>query len=149
MSDTPQDRADALLQEALQATGSRDPREFYRSQLKELRAADPTAYEKAVDHYRGTLIPTIVDGAEPLSAWTEYGRTLAELRAPGRTVTIDPTGRAVAYQAPAPGDALVLHLPTEKRLKALVVGLPTELSAAQRATYDWLVAGKLRLPEAG
>lgn len=147
MSDTDQAQADARLQEALEATGSRDPREFYRTQLKELRAENPDGYERAVQHYRDELIPSIAGGADPLAAWTEYGRTLASLRQSGRTVMIDPTGKSTAYESPAPRDALILHLPEEKRVKALVVGLPGELTPAQRATYDWLVSGKLRLPE--
>ena len=149
MTDDPTQIAEACLEAALEESGGRDPREFYRTQLIELRGENPTGYEQAVAHYRDELIPTIANGADPLAAWTEYGRTLATLRQPGRTVTVDPSGKSTAYAVPAPRDALVLHLPQEKRVKALVVGLPTELTAAQRATYDWLVAGKLRLPDAG
>ena len=148
MTDTPQSVADARLEAALETSGARDPREFYRTQLKELRGENAAAYEKAVAHYRDRLIPSIVDGADPLQAWTEYGRTLAELRAPGRTVIIDTTGRSTAWASPAPHDALILHLPEEKRVKALVVGIPPELTSAQRATYDWLVTGKLKLRDA-
>lgn len=149
MSETPQQKADVLLEAALEATGARDPREFYREQLKELRAESSAGYDKAVEHYRSQLIPTILDGVSPLAAWTEYGRTLAELRAAGRTVCIDASGRAEPWTFPPKSDALVLHLPSEKRRKALVVGLPGDLSDAQRATWEWLVAGKLRLKDAG
>ena len=55
---------------------------------------------------------------------------------------MDATGRAHAYQAPAPRDHLVLHLPEAKGSRALLVGLPAEISPAQRATYDVLVSGK-------
>ena len=66
---------------------------------------------------------------------------------PGRTVSLDGTGQARPYESPAdPGD-LVLHLPDEARAPALLVGLPTELSAAQRAAYDWLVRGSSSLPQ--
>lgn len=148
MTETPRQKADALLEATLKATGARDPREFYREQLKELRAESPTGYEKAVEHYTSQLIPTILDGVNPLAAWTEYGRTLAVLRAPGRTVCIDASGRASDWAFPPASGMLILHMPDEKRRKALVVGLPAELSDAQKATWQWLVAGKLRLKDA-
>lgn len=148
MSETPQQKADALLEATLQATGARDPREFYRERLKELRAESVSGYEKAVAHYTSTLIPSIVDGVNPLDAWTEYGRTLAQLRAPGRTVCIDATGRSEPWAFPPKAGSLILHLPEEKRKKALIVGLPSELSDAQRSTWEWLVSGKLKLKDA-
>jgi len=136
--------ADRILEEALESTGARDPREFYRARLKELRSADPAAYESAVAYYRDTLIPTVASGAAPaLDAWTEYGRRLAEALTPGRTVSIDGSGRSSAFERPGP-DVLVLHLPDDNGARALLVSLPLELSAAQRATYDVLVAGKQR-----
>jgi hypothetical protein len=144
-----QRRAEGLLEEAIAAAGARDPREFYRTRLKELRQQSLEAYEKAVDHYRTVLVPSIADDeAEPLAAWTEYGRQLALLSAEGRTVALDASGRAHPYEVPADRDALVLHLPDDRRQRALVVGLPIELSPAQRAAYDWLVAGRNRLQEA-
>lgn len=145
VTDDPQQRAAALLQEALDRTGARDPREYYRSRLKALRDRDRAAYDRAVAHYRDVLIPGIVAGGEPLAAWTEYGRTLAELQGPGRTVAIDATGRSTPYSPPAPLDHLILHLPDASRDDALLVGLPVELTPAQRATYDWLVQGSNRL----
>lgn len=149
MADDPQTRADTLLDEALAAAGARDPREFYRIRLRELRERDRSAYDRAVAYYRDELLPSIVAGADPLAAWTEYGRTLAELGGPGRTVAIDPTGTAVPYQHPADRSHLVLHLPDSGRDPAVLVGLPLELSPAQRATYDWLVQGRNRLPDDG
>jgi hypothetical protein len=38
-----------------------------------------------------------------------------------------------------PADALVLHLPDRTTLRAIVVGIPTTLSPAQRASYELLV----------
>ncbi|HEX9887772.1 MAG TPA: hypothetical protein VGA70_14840 [Longimicrobiales bacterium] len=138
-----QERADRILDEAIQASGARDPREFYRERLRELKQTDVTAYDRAVAHYRDVLVPGVARGdLEPLTAWTEYGRTLAELEAPGRTVVIDGTGRARPYEPPADRDALILHLPDEARHLARVVSLPPELTTAQRASYDWLAVGK-------
>lgn len=144
MSDDVTARADARLEGALEAEGARDPREFYRERLKELKQANPEGYAEAVAYYRDTLLPTVADGdGDPLAAWTEYGRRLAQALAPGRTVALDGTGRAHPYQDPAPRDRLVLHLPDGKG-RAILVGLPAELTSAQRATYDVLVSGKLK-----
>lgn len=134
-------KADRIFEEALEQTGARDPRPFYRERLLALKDSDPDGYTTAVDYYRQTLVPDVASGkAEPLDAWTEYGRTLAEAVAAGRTVSIDTTGEAQPYGGPS-REHLILHLPTDGG-RALLVGLPVELSAAQRATYDVLVAGK-------
>jgi hypothetical protein len=146
MPDDPQAEADRKLDAALATTGARDPRQFYRDRLRDLKQADPAAYEQAVGYYRDTLVPSVAGGADPLPAWTEYGRRLATLTAAGRTVMVDAHGVAEPYASPAPLDRLILHVP-DGRGRALVVGLPTELSRAQRATYDLLVSGKLTLKE--
>lgn len=143
MPDDVTTRADAALERALTETGARDPREFYRERLKELRQQDAEAYATAVAYYKETLLPSIADGgAAPLEAWTEYGRVLAEAVSPGQTVSIDGSGLSHPYEGPVPG-RLVLHIPSGKG-RALLVGLPPELTDAQRATYDVLVAGKLK-----
>ena len=136
MSDDLQAEADLRLEEALADTGARDPREFYRECLRNLKQVDRRAYEEAV-------------GLDPLPAWTEYGRRLALLTAPGRTVMVDQAGVAEPYGEPAPLDRLVLHLPEAQGSanRALVVGLPAELTRAQRAHYDLLVSGRLTLME--
>lgn len=141
MADDIAAKADRLFEEALETTGARDPRPFYRERLLALKDADPEGYATAVAYYRETLVPDIASGkAEPLDAWTEYGRTLAEAVAKGRTVAVDGTGEARPYEGPS-RDHLILHLPDDGG-RALLVGLPAALSSAQRATYDVLVAGK-------
>jgi hypothetical protein len=141
--------ADRALEAALARTGARDPREFYRERLRELKQKSSKAYEAAVAYYTETLIPEVASGrTDPLVAWTDYGRRLAEALVPGRTVSIDETGRAYPYERHVPG-WLVLHLPEDKSARALLVGLPPVLSDAQRATYDVLVAGKQRLSGEG
>lgn len=138
--------AEEKLESALRVHGARDPREFYRERLRELKDADPEAYERAVAYYRETLLPSIAnDVAEPLEAWTEYGRRLAVALAPGRTVRIDASGKAHPYERPSRTD-LVLQIPDGKGGRAVLVALPSELSRAQRATYDVLVSGKARAP---
>jgi len=147
MTDDQQARADERFQQALEARGARDPREYYRERLKDLRESSPDEYQVAVNHYRETLIPGIADGGdEPLLAWMEYGRLLAEVSAPGRTVTLDATGREAPYEPGTGMGLLVLHLPEEQKRRALVVALPPELSPAQRAAFDLLVRGKQKLP---
>lgn len=143
-----EERAEARLDAVLKETGARDPRDFYRVQLRELRSEDRAGYGAAVEYYKETLLPRVADPAvDPLAAWTDYGRHLASLRAQGRTVSIDTTGRAAAYASPVDRSSLVLHLPDDRKRPALLVGLPGELSAAQRATYDWLVSGRRALAD--
>jgi hypothetical protein len=150
MTDDPVKEADRRLEEALEARGARDPREFYRQRLRDLKEQNPEGYEEAVDHYRNTLIPEVASGeVAPLEAWTRYGRRLAEAAAEGRTVAIDETGRARPWSDPDPPplDHLILHLPDAQGQRAVLVGLPGELSSAQRATYDVLVSGRQKLRE--
>lgn len=147
MTDEQQTRADEAFAAALETQGSRDPREYYRERLKDLKSEDDQAYQVAVNHYRDVLIPGIADGGEdPLLAWMEYGRLLAELSAPGRTVCVDESGKSSAYEVDSALGQLVLHLPDEGRKRALLVGLPPNPSPAQRATFDLLVQGKKKLP---
>ena len=142
------DRANEKLEAALAASGARDPREFYRTRLRELRQADPGAYEQAVAYYTDTLVPRVAAGeGDPLQAWTEYGLRLAELSTPGRPVSVDAEGRAESCDASAPPDRLVLHLPDARRERALLVALPAEPTPAQLATYDLLVERRQKLRE--
>lgn len=134
------DRAERRFAHALRESGARDPRDFYRERLRELRERDPAAFDEAVEYYEKTLIPAVADDAsEPLAEWLEYGRLLARLLVDGETLQIDPTGRSGPYRAPVPRDHLVIQMPGSPREKALPVGLPPELSPAQRAAYDLLV----------
>lgn len=149
MANDHQSDADRRLAEALEAQGFRDPREFYRNALRELREIAPGAYDQAVTHYKETLLPTVSSGdTDPVVAWTEYGIRLAQLRAEGRTVSVDGSGRSHAYESPPISGQMVLHLPADRKGAALLVALPRELTPAQRATYDWLVAGQQKLQEA-
>ena len=144
MSDDTTRNADQILEQTLAETGARDPRDFYRERLRDLKSESPEGYEEAVAYYTDTLIPTVVEGRMPvLDAWTEYGRMLAHALAPGTTVAIDESGRSHPYEGPDP-ERLVLHLPGNSGARALLVALPPELSSAQRASYDVLVAGKQR-----
>ena len=146
MGSDQQEKADQLFENALEETGARDPREYYRTRLKELKQGNTEGYDQAVSYFRDTLIPSIASGeAEPVTAWLEYGRRIAEIFAEGRTVEVDPSGRSAPYASPSPLDHLILHLPDQKNLRALLIGLPPDPSPAQLATYDLLVRGKQKL----
>ena len=146
MDSETQKAADANFEAALAKSGGRDPREFYRERLRELKEANPAAYEEAVAFYTGELVPTVASGStDPLAAWLDYGVRLCEWCAPGQPVEIDATGVRHPLSPPTPSDRLVLHIPNDKRTRALLVGLPAELSPAQRATFDLLVQGRLKL----
>jgi hypothetical protein len=147
MDQAVRDEADRRFVEALKESDARDPRDFYRDALRELRKVNPGGYDQAVNHFQEVLIPGIATGnSEPLRAWRDYGRLIAELTAPGRAVAIDESGRSQPFSPDTPMDTLVLHIPDTKSGKALLVSLPPKPSLAQRATYELLVAGKHRLP---
>ena len=138
--------ADQLLTEALEASGARDPRDYYRERLKELKDIDPEKYDEAIEYYRDRLVP--FGGSREtarLIAWTEYGKFLAESLMQGKTVSIDQDGLAHPYKPDASSGKLTLHLPQSGAGgRAVLVGLPNELSPAQKATYDVLVSGRHR-----
>jgi hypothetical protein len=140
--ETTRETADRRFEEALTTTGARDPRDFYRARLRELRARDDRAFRRALEHFEQVLTPAVARAdSDPLAEWLDYGCLLAELMEPGSAVRIDPTGRSRPYRRPVPIEDLVLHLPTSGRERALAVGIPPTLSPAQRATYDLLVGG--------
>ena len=144
------DRADQIFEEALGRTGAKDPREFYRRRLREMKADNPEAYREAVAYYENELVPSIAEaGDDPLTAWQRFGCRVAELTVAGRPIEIDLTGRTLPYEPPTPADRMVLHIPQGTKGRALVVGLPPELSAAQLATYDLLVGGRQKLRDEG
>ena len=146
MDETLQDQADKRFEEALDRSGARDPRDYYRERLKDLRQSDPEAYRAAVSYYQETLIPAVAaPDSEPLVEWRAYGLEIARLTAAGRTVAVDATGRARPFEEPCPEEAMVLHLPDQRGGRPLLVGLPASPSAAQMATYDWLVGGRRQL----
>ncbi len=144
MEQRSREEADRRFEEALNATGARDPRDFYRGALRELKETDPSGYDQAVRYFQEVLVPSIASGeAEPLQAWRAYGCMVAQLTAPGQTVEIDETGRSAPFTPEASMDRLVLQLP-EERGRALLVSLPANPSRAQRATWELLVQGKQR-----
>jgi hypothetical protein len=115
-----------------------------------LKADNPEAYRDAVAYYENELVPSIAEaGDDPVTAWQRFGCRVAELTVAGTPMEIDATGRTLPYQPPTPVDRMVLHVPKGTKGRALVVGLPPELSAAQLATYDLLGGGRQKLRDEG
>jgi hypothetical protein len=141
--DDPRAAADARLEEAIAAAGVADPRPACRERLKALRQSDSTAFDRALEYFDRTLVSAIADGAEPLAQWVAYGRFLGELGGRGRTVAVDGSGRARAYEESAPpAGALVLFIPDETHKPAVPLLVPAAPTPAQRATIDLLVRGR-------
>lgn len=147
MDEAARTEADRRFEEAMEAAGARDPRDFYRQSLREMKESNPEGYDRAVKHFQSVLVPGIASGeSEPLGTWREYGRLIAEEAASGATVEIDETGRSRPYSPDSPLDRLVLHLPDQRGMRAILVSLPPSPSPAQRASFELLVRGKQRVP---
>jgi hypothetical protein len=133
--------AETGLTAAAQARGLADPRPPYRELLRRLREADRPTFDRAIEHYDSSVLPALA-GSDPVAAWVEYGRYLAALEGPGRTVHIDAVGRGTDWTPQAP-PGLVLFLPDDNSANALVLSAPETPSAAQQAALTLLVDRKL------
>jgi CRISPR/Cas system-associated protein Cas10 (large subunit of type III CRISPR-Cas system) len=143
-----QQEADRRFATRLEETGARDPRDFYRELLKQLKTRNEESYGKAVARFRDEVVgPIARDDRDPLEAWVGYGLSLARELHPGRTVVLDRAGRSVPFEPPPDPDSMILQLPDEKRDRAVPVNLPTDPSPAQRAAMDLLVEGKVKLSD--
>jgi hypothetical protein len=141
-------RADQALRTALERTGARDPREFYRELLRELKRKDEDAYRGAVDRWRQEVIEPLARGdGDPLERWLRYGLELARAVEPGRTVIVNDTGRAEPLSSAPSWTDLVLQLPERRKVRAIPVSIPPSPTGPQRATLDLLVQGRVSLPE--
>jgi hypothetical protein len=126
------------LAQAFAERGLEDPRPLYRGMLKQVRVRDPQAYEAAVAYHEERL-RGLAPGPDAVDEWVEYGRYLADLLAPGRAFTVDPTGRAEPYRRTAEPGALVLHVPDRTADPARVLCAPLRPTAPQRATCALLL----------
>jgi hypothetical protein len=139
--------ADHAFGRRIEETGARDPREFYRRLLRDLRQEDEAGYTEMVRRYEEDVVGPVARGeVDPLEAWLRFGSALAERLHEGRTVVVDESGRATPLSGAPSWEDLVLHLPRGRGMRALPVGIPPEPSAAQRATLELLVQGRVRLP---
>jgi hypothetical protein len=114
--------------------------------LSELKRQDPSAYDEAVSRFRDSVLPSIARReTDPLTAWLDYGRHLAEKLAPGRTLSLDAHGRSSPLAGPASWRDLILHVPADARTRAILIGEPPKPTRAQRATVELLVNGRVML----
>ena len=139
MSDPQRTRAETRTDDAVAASGFEDPRIALRRRLKHLKDNQPTAFAKALEYYEQDLVPRIADGGDPLAEWLDYGRQLGDLTSPGRTMSVDASGRARPIRSGLEDQTLVLHIPHDTAADVLPLAVPRELSAAQQATLDLLV----------
>lgn len=135
----PKPRADARLEAALQDSAQADPRPLYRPALRHLKDRDRAAFDDALRYFEEELIPAVAGEADPLEAWLEYGRRLARALGDGRLLELDSTGRARPVPDPSAATGLVLHLPDDAGVPALVLRRPKALSKAQQAAIELLV----------
>lgn len=136
--------ADARLDQALAAADTLDPRPVYRDRLRALRT-DAETFSRALEYFETTLVPAVASGAEPLSAWVDYGRFLAERGGPGRVVAVDASGRARPYEAPPAAADLVLFIAADSRRGVTPLLEPRSPSAPQQAAMNLLVRGRREL----
>ena len=138
----PKDRADARLEAALQDADQQDPRDHFRHALKVLKRANPDGFQDALRYFEEELTPAVAGEADPLDAWAEYGEMLADALGPGRTVELDSTGRARPVEDLKAARGLVLHIPDDAAVPAVVLRYPRRPSPAQRASHELLVQGR-------
>lgn len=142
MIDDDKARADARLEAALEGSGQRDPRPFFRLALKHLRERDDEAFRRALRYYEEELVPAVAGDSDPLSAWAAYGAVLARSTGPGRTVELDATGLARDVESAVGADGLVLYIPEATDAPVLVLRYPREAAPAQHAACELLVSGR-------
>jgi hypothetical protein len=144
--DSEKSRSEARLVTAFAALGLEDPRESYRSVLRELRARDTEAFSRATTHYQQHVLPGL-DSGNPVDAWIDYGRVIGEMTTPGRLLIVDATGRAFPLRSPVHTGELVVFVPDEGTRGAFAAARPSDLSPAQKATLSLLVEGRLALQD--
>ena len=133
--------------EAFERSAWRDPRADYRALLRQLREQDAALFESAVVEYETRVAGRLADAAvDPVAAWLDYGRRLAELAGRGRTIRIDETGVSVGDDPADPSPALLIHLPADEGAAAIVIAEPRDASSAQRATIALLAERRSSLP---
>jgi len=139
MAENLKTEAEARTDEAFAGGDLEDPRAVLRARMKYFREARPASFTAALEYYDQVLVRRIAGGSDPVAEWIEYGKRLGDLTSRGETFAIDTSGRARPYRAPAPADALVLHIPDDTAVEALSISRPRQMSPAQRATYDLLI----------
>lgn len=124
---------------SLEAHGLQDVQPLYRALLKRLKSRDAAAYEEAVARYRDRVEPAVEDpGRDPVEVWLAYGRWLAERLSPGEVRAVGPDGRADPVGDGAPPGSLLLHLPDDRKERAICLAMPAAPTDPQKETADLL-----------
>ena len=131
--------ADRRSEEAFADGPFEDPRAAFREKLRRFREEQSQAFAAGLEYFEKTLIPNVAAGGDPIGEWVAYGRRLGELSGQGKTVDIDPTGRARPFDGEFAANSLIVYLPEDTSVEALPVAVPRELSDAQRASFDLLI----------
>lgn len=124
---------DAYLQ-ALAKHGLQDVQPLYRQLLLRLKAQDATEYEEAVARYKDEVESAVDDADDPVAVWVGYGAWLAPRLAPGSLRAVDANGLASPAETPPPLGPMLMHLPDDPKVRALVLAMPAEPSPAQKET---------------
>jgi len=131
--------ANRRMEKALDRAGLADPRPALRDLLRELKAGDPGAFAEATARYEQVVVPAAEEADDPLNAWLEYGSWLADRVVPGELVSIDASGRSRASAPTVSAGALYLHLPADRKRRALPLLVPRRPSSPQKETISLLV----------
>ena len=132
--------ANRRTEQALERAGLADPRPALRDLLRELKATDPAAFAEATARYQQAVVPAAAaESDEPLAAWLAYGSWLADRVAPGELVSIDASGRSRPSPPTIRTGELYLHLPSDRKRRALPLLVPRRPSKPQTETISLLV----------
>ncbi len=142
-SDDSRARADRRLDQALSDSSVRDPRPYFRHALRQLKQRNAAGYDRAAAYFEERLVPAVAGDADPLTAWLDYGRMIIDETGTGRVVEVGPSGRALAPDPDRPPQGMLLWLPDDDALSAVLLRAPARLSRAQEATIELLVEGKV------
>jgi len=125
---------EAAYAEALARHGLADVQPLYRQLLLRLKAQDAAAYEKAVAHYKVEVESAVEEAEDPVAVWVAYGVWLAPRLAPGSLRAVNVDGLATPAESPPPLGPMLMHLPEDPKVRALVLAMPAEPSPAQQET---------------
>jgi hypothetical protein len=137
-------QAEQRLADAAATLRLMDPRPPLRATLKQLRERQMDAFTRAVAHYEEQVLPRLA-AEEPMAVWLEYVRFVGQLTANGRLTAIGDDGAATSFKPPLAPGTLVLFLPEDTTVPAFIAAQPQQPSAAQHASMQLLVEGKLSL----